>query len=132
MKTFEIKKTNEFSAKSKVFLNIGTKKIHVKGFGSFPVIIEPNESVFASQLWTQSNKITYENLKDKSKMLITPRLNKMLAFIILMVFGICTLVFLFTKNRWSFVPLIPFIIYVLLYLTVLKNRYLIIKEAKGE
>jgi hypothetical protein len=35
-------------------------------------------------------------------------------------------VFLTTKFRWSFIPILPIALYVIVYLTILKNKYLII------
>src|SRR4030042_71563 len=127
MKTITIKKNIEFSANSKVYLHLGSKCIHIKGFGPFSFTVEPGEVFYASQLWTQSNRIKYDQLNNNSSFLIKPRLGKVLAFIILVVFMICTLLFLFFRSRWSYMPLMPFVIYVGLYLSFLRNSYLIIK-----
>jgi hypothetical protein len=35
MKTIIIRKSLDFSSNSKIYLHIGAKKIHIKGFGSY-------------------------------------------------------------------------------------------------
>jgi hypothetical protein len=132
MKTVKIRKNNEFSPDSKVFLHIGEKQIHIKGFESFSFNVEPGQEFFASQLWTKSNKITYNQLDNSSCLIIKPRLGKVLAFTSLMIFAACTLVFIFTKFRWSYIPLVLIGFYVLFYLTILRDKYLIIKPYKEE
>lgn len=130
MKTIEIRKSRDFSSNSKVILHIGSSQIHIKGFGSFAVIIEPNQEFYASHQWTRSNAISFNSVTDNSTYSIKPRLGKLLAMITLLVFMVCTVVFLVTKFRWSYVPLLPIAIYVLMYLTILKNQYLIISPDK--
>jgi len=130
MKTITIKKNYEFSPNSKVILHYGSTCIHIKGFGQVSVSIEPGEELYASQLWTQSNRIKYDQAFDKASYVIKPRLGKILAFVILLVFLICIIWFIFTRSRLSVIPIVPFIIYVALYLSVLKNKYLIIKAEK--
>ena len=127
MKTITIKKNYEFSQNSKVILHCGSKCIQIKGFGPISVSIEPGEELYATQLWTQSNRIRYDQVNDKASYVIKPRLGKMLAFIIFLVLIICIVWFIFTRSRLSVIPIVPFIIYVALYLSVLKNNYLIIK-----
>ena len=128
MKTIKIRKNNEFSDRSKVLLHNGSSLIHIKGFDPISFQVEPGEEIYVSQLWTQSNRIRYDKLKENSMLLIKPRLGRVLAFIILVVFTVCTVIFLFTKWRWSYIPLVPFLIYIGLYLSFFKNQYLIIKE----
>ena len=126
MKTLSVRKSYDFSHGSRVILHIGTKTLHIKGFGSYFFNIELGEDFYASHLWTQSNKIRYDRNDIADSYLIRPRLDKKLAFIILVVFVCCSVIFLFIKNFWALVPFVPFVIYVLLYLTILKNKYLII------
>jgi hypothetical protein len=132
MKTISVRKSKEFSTNSTIYVHVGSKKIHIKGFGSFQIPIEPGDHLFATHLWTSSNKVSYENINPATSLLILPRLGKILAFNILIVFIACALIFIFFKSRWSFFPLIPFVIYVILYLTILKNRYLIIRDESKE
>jgi len=130
MKTIRIKKNYEFSPNSKVFLHIGDKQVQIKGFESFSFTIEPGQEFFASQQWTRSNKIMYSQISDISSYIIKPRLGKMLAFIALILFTVCTVIFIFTKYRWSYIPLALVAFYILLYLTILREKYLIIKPDK--
>jgi hypothetical protein len=132
MKTIRIKKNYEFSPNSKVLLHIGDKQVHIKGFESFSFTVDPGQEFFVSQQWTRSNKISYSQISDTSSFIIKPRLGKMLAFISLLIFAICTVIFVFTKYRWSFLPLTPVAFYVLLYLTILREKYLIIKPINEE
>ena len=132
MKTYQIRKNHEFSENANVHLHIGTKQIHIKGFGSFSLSLSPGEEFFASHLWTKSNIITYEELANGSSFVIKPRLNKLLAFISFLITVGCLCLFIFTKNRWSFIPLAPIVIYVAMYLSIFKNKYLIIKQEKEE
>lgn len=124
MKTIKIKKNYDFSPNSKVVLHYGSSQIHIKGFDFFDLTLNPGESVFASQLWTRSKKLLYDDIPENSFYVIKPQLDKVLAFVIFIITLICIAIFLFTRWRWSFVPLIPFVIYVLLYLSLLRNRYL--------
>ena len=130
MKTIRIKKNYEFSPNSKVFLHIGDKQVQIKGFESFSFSVELGQEFFVSQQWTRSNKITYNQIFGVTSFIIKPRLGKVLAFIALMIFAVCTVIFIFTKFRWSFIPLLPFALYVGLYLTVFKDRYLILELEK--
>lgn len=132
MKTIKIRKSVDFSENSKIYLHIGTKLTHIKGFGSFSLPVEQGEEFFASHLWTKSNKINYSEISDNESFIIKPRMGKVLAFATLIVFTLCTVFFLFTKNRWSYIPLVPIVIYVFLHLSILKDRYLIISPFKKE
>lgn len=132
MKTIRIKKNYEFSPNSKVLLHIGDKQVQIKGFESFSFTVDPGQEFFVSQQWTRSNKISYSQISDISSFLIKPRLGKMLAFIALLIFVVCTVIFVFTKNRWSYLPITPVAFYILLYLTILREKYLIIKPDKEE
>jgi hypothetical protein len=130
MKTIRIKKNYEFSPNSKVIIHVGENRTIIKGFESFSFTIEPGQEIYASQLWTKSNMISYDQIDDLSTFVIKPRLGKMLAFIALMVFAACTALFIFTRFRWSYLPLTFIAFYALLYITVLKDRYLIINQTK--
>jgi hypothetical protein len=132
MKTIKIKKSYDFSANSKIYLQIGSKKMHIKGFGLFPITIEPGEDIYASHLWTRSKKMSYDQLTDSNSLIIKPRMGKLFAFIVLLILIICFCVFIFTKYRWSFIPLAPIALYVLVYISILKNRYLIIASSNVE
>ena len=131
MKKITIRKSLDFSSKSKIFVHVGDKLIHIKGFKSFSIPIEKDEEFYASHLWTRSNKISYEQLTDLS-FLIKPRMGKVFAFIIMMILIVCMATFILTQFRWSFIPLVPFVIYILLYLSLFRNRYLIIQPDKED
>jgi len=132
MKTIKIRKSIDFSENSKLLVHIGGKKIHIKGFESFSLPVNEGEEIYATHLWTSSNKISYEQIKNGDLFLIRPRLGKQFAFINLVIFLICFAIFYFTKSRWSFLPLLPTVLYAGLYITVLKNKYLIIDLIKQE
>jgi hypothetical protein len=132
MKTIKVKKSIDFSESSKLLIHIGNKKLHIKGFESFSLPVNPGEEVYASHLWTGSNRISYDQIKDGDLFLIRPRLGKQFAFINLVIFMICFVIFHFTKSRWSFFPLLPTVMYAGLYITILKNKYLIIELIKQE
>jgi len=124
VKTFKIKKNYDLSPYSKILLHYGNRKIHVKEYDFSEITLEPGESVYASQLWTRSKKLQYEDITDNSTYIIKPQLTRLLAYIIFVISLICIVVFIFTRWRWSFIPLIPFVIYVLLFVTILYDRYL--------
>jgi len=124
VKTFKIKKDYDLSPYSKIILYYGNRKIHVKEYDFSEITLEPGESVYASQLWTRSKKLQYEDITDNSTYIIKPQLTRLLAYIIFVISLICIVVFIFTRWRWSFIPLIPFVIYVLLFVTILYDRYL--------
>jgi hypothetical protein len=128
MKNIKIKKSNYFSDTSMIYVIAGSGKVLIKGFGLYTIPINEGENISASHLWTGSNKIDYTKLEEGIKLIIKPRLSRLFALIIGIVFLLCSIVFIFTRFRWSFVPLIPFAIYVGAYLTVLRNRYLIIEK----
>lgn len=128
MKVISIRKSYDFSPGGKVFVHSGNTKIHIKGYNYNDVTINPGENLYATQQWTSSRKIEYDELTDRSKYLIKPRLGKVFAFIVLIVFSVCTCIFIFTRWRWSVLPLLPFAVSPLLYVSVLKNRFLIIKK----
>jgi hypothetical protein len=132
MKSIKIKKSQDFSSNSKVFINIGIKKIHIKGFGLYNILLEPGEEIYASHLWTGSRKMRYENITDNSTLLIKPLMGKFFLLFVLFIFSICVCISIFTKSKWSFFPLAPIAVYIALYLTVLKNRYLIIEKDQSE
>lgn len=132
MKNISIKKSRNFSDSSKIYVFVGSRKVHIKGFGLYTLPINEGEFISASQLWTGSNRIYYDNVDDGILLIIKPRLNRILAIIVGIVFLVCTIISIFTKCRWSFLPLVPFIIYITIYLTVLRNRYLIIEKDPSE
>jgi hypothetical protein len=100
----------------------------IKGFGLYTIPINEGENISASHLWTGSNKIDYSKLEDGITLLIKPRLSRLFALITGIVFLLCLIVFIFTRFSWSFLPLVPFAIYIGIYLTILRNRYLIIEK----
>jgi predicted RND superfamily exporter protein len=124
VKTFKIKKDFDLSPYSKIILYYGNRKIHIKEYDFSEITLEPGESVYASQLWTRSKKLQYEDITDNSTYIIKPQLTRLLAYIIFVISLICIVVFIFTRWRWSLIPIIPFVIYVLLFVTILYNRYL--------
>jgi len=128
MKNISIKKSSYFSNSSKVYVFVGSRKVLIKGFGLYTLPINEGEFIYASQLWTGSNRIYYDNLVDGILLIIKPRLNRIFALIVGIVFLVCTIISILTKCRWSFLPLVPFIIYIAIYLSVLRNRYLIIEK----
>ena len=130
MKNVQIKKSKYFSHGSKIFVHVGSRKIHLKGFELYTVPIDEQENISVSHLWTSSSKINYDQLENGVSLVIKPRLNRFFALIVGIVFLLCLLISIFTGSRWSYIPLIPFIIYIGIYLTVLKNRYLIIEKDK--
>gem|GEM_PF-2635648 len=109
---------------SKIILYYGNRKIHIKEYDFSEITLEPGESVYASQLWTRSKKLQYEDITDNSTYIIKPQLTRLLAYIIFVISLICIVVFIFTRWRWSLIPIIPFVIYVLLFVTILYDRYL--------
>jgi len=127
MKTIHIRKHTQFSEDSKIIVHTGEKSQHLRGFDPRSVTVDDDQELYASHQWTESNRINYSMLEDGLTYLIKPRLSKRLAFIILITLMACGVFFYFTKNRWSFVPLIPLALYVLTYVTVLRKKYLIIE-----
>lgn len=132
MKTIKVRKSTDFSENSKVYLHIGVKKVHLRGYESLSLPLNPGEEIYASQQWTRSNKISYEQVENESNIFIRPRLGKQVAFINLVILLICFAIFYFTRSRWSFFPFIPSIIYIGLYLTFLRKKYLIVESYKTE
>jgi len=130
MKTITIKKDYDFSPMSKVILHIGERKEYLKGFGPFSFNIYPDQKFYASHQWTGSNRIKYNEIDDNTSFLVKPRFGKVLAFVTLIIFMVCMIIFLFSRFRWSFIPLVPIAVYVLVYLSILRNRYLIIVPTK--
>jgi hypothetical protein len=128
MKNISIKKSNYFSKMSKVYVLVGSKKVLIKGFELYTIPINEGEKISASQLWTGSKKIDFDKIEEGISYVIKPKLNKLLALIIGIVFIFCAILFILTRYRWSGVPLIPFAIYIIMYLTVFKERYLIIEK----
>ena len=124
MKRIYLRKSYDFSPDSKIIVNTALEKMLLKGHGNCELQITPGDSLYASQMWTKSKKIAYSDLTDGATMEIRPVLGKKLALVIFAVFTICLAVLILTKNRWSFMPLIPFVIYILLFLSIFKDRYL--------
>lgn len=117
---------------SQVYVLVGSKKVLIKGFELNAIPINEGEKISASQLWTGSKKIDYDKIEEGIPHVIKPKLNKLLVLIIGIVFIFCAILFILTRFRWSGVPLIPFAIYIIAYLTVLKDRYLIIDKDQGD
>jgi hypothetical protein len=132
MKTIKIRKSTDFSENSKVYLHIGNNKMHIRGFESVSLSLSPGDKLYASQQWAKSNMVSYDQIEDEASFVIRPRLGKVFAFINLVILMICYAIFHFTRSRWSFFLLIPSLIYIALYITVLKNRYLIIELINKE
>jgi hypothetical protein len=131
MKTIKIRKDNLFSANSKVFICSGTNKVHIKGYGLYALSLDAGDSIQASHLWTKSYPLKYEDLVDGSTVLIKPRFDRFFTIVVTVLFiaGIC--IFFLYKSRWSFIPLGIIAIYVAVYLTILKDRYLVIREERN-
>jgi hypothetical protein len=127
MKNIKIRKSNYFSNTSKIYVIVGSRKVLINGFGSYTIPVNEGENIYASQLWTGSNRIDYNKLEEGISLLIKPRLSRLFALITGIVFLLCSVFFIFTGFRWSFLPLIPFAIYIGVYLTILRDRYLIIE-----
>ncbi len=128
MKTIQIRKANLFSAKSRVFIINGLNRIHIKGYGLYALSLEAGDDIRASHLWTKSNTLSYEDIKDGSVILIRPRFGRTFTIFVALVFIICTCVFFLFKSRWSFIPLGIIGIYISIYLTILNDKYLIIEQ----
>jgi hypothetical protein len=128
MKNFKIKKSNYFSNTSKIFVFAGSKKVLITGYGLYTLSINEGEKISASHLWTGSEKVDYDKIEDGISLIIKPRLTRLLALIVGCVFLLCCSIFIITRYRWSFLPLIPFVLYIVIYLTFLKDRYLIIEK----
>ena len=132
MKNINIKKSWDFSPNSKIYLHIGPRRVHIKGFGLYSLSVEQGEDIYASHLWTKSQNITYDQLADNQSLFVKPRMGKLFAFIAFLLSMVCFCVFIFTRYWWSLMPVAPFAIYALLYTTILKDRYLIIKNDVGD
>lgn len=130
MKYISIKKSNYFSKMSQVYVLVGHKKVLIKGFELYTIPINEGEKISVSQLWTGSKKIDFDKIEEGILYVIKPKLNKFLALIVGIVFIFCAILFILTRFRWSGVPLIPFALYIIAYLTVLKDRYLIIEKTR--
>lgn len=124
MKTINISKSSDFSSESKVILHIGSDHIHIKGFGSYTFSLGPRESFYLTHQWTSSPKMYYEDLAESNSLIIKPRLDKRFLFIIVYVLILCTIIFFIFKSRWSFLPILPFVFYIIMYLSILRNKYL--------
>lgn len=132
MKTVTIRKNYDFSPTSKVILHIGERKEFLKGFGPFSFTIGPDQEFYASHQWTRSNGIEYDEIGENTSFLVKPRFGKVLAFVTLMIFMFCTVIFIFTRFRWSFIPLALIAIYVMIYVTILSHKYLIIEPTSKD
>ena len=132
MKTVKIRKSQDFSENSKVYLHIGNKRVHIKGFESLTFPVNPGDDLYSSQQWMKSKTISYDQIDDQSMYIIRPKLGKIFAFINLIIFLICCAIFYFTHSRWSFFLLLPSVLCIALYLTVFKNRFLLIESYKAE
>ena len=121
-----------FSTNSKVLVSIGTKKIHLKGYGIYAISINPGETIIASQLWTKSKGLTYDEIIDGSTLLIKPRFGQWFTIIVAGIFFLGAFIFVLYRFRWSFMPLALIAIYISLYLTILRDRYLLINLLKKE
>jgi hypothetical protein len=128
MKNISIKKSNYFSNTSKIYVFVGSRKVLITGFGLYTIPINVGEKISASHLWTGSEKLDYDKIDESISLVIKPRLNRLLALVIGIVFLLCCAIFIVTGYRWSFLPLIPFVIYIGTYLTILKDRYLILEK----
>jgi hypothetical protein len=131
MKTIKIRKANIFSANSKVFIYNGADKVHIKGFGLYALSIDSGDILKASHLWTKSDTINYEDLKDGSTVLIRPRFGRAFTIFVTILFIVCTCIFFLFKSKWSFIPLGVLAIYIAVYLTILKDKYLIIEQSQS-
>jgi hypothetical protein len=132
MKKVIIKKSKYFTSSSKIFLCLKNERILLSGFGLYTISLNEGDSFYVKQLWTRSKSISYDQVEDGSQLSVKPKLNRLLAFIIGVVFIICFIVYIYSKSRWSFTPLIPFIIYIITYLSFLRNEYLILKRSDGQ
>jgi hypothetical protein len=127
MKTIKIRKSTQFSEDSRIMVHAGGESIFLRGYDSRPLTVDEDQELYASHQWTESNRLSCSMLKDGHTYFIKPRLSKGLAFIIFLTLMACGVFFYFTMNRWSFVPLLPFALYVLAYITVLRKKYLILE-----
>jgi predicted RND superfamily exporter protein len=132
MKTISIRMNYDFSPTSKVILHIGERKEHLKGYRPFSFTVYPDQEFYVSHQWTNSNRIRYNEIGEDTSYLVRPRFGKVLAFVTLIIFMICTVIFIFTRFRWSFMPLVPIALYVVTYVTILRDKYLIIESTKTD
>jgi hypothetical protein len=128
IKYIKVKKSNYFSTNSKLFINAGSRKTQLSGYRPYTIEVNEGETISASQLWTGSNTIQYDKLENGSSLIVNPKLSRLLALIIGITFITCSLIFFLTRILWSLIPMIPFEIYIIIYITILKNRYLILEE----
>lgn len=124
MKTIILSKSNDFSPESKLILHTNSEKIHIKGFGSYTFNLEPGESFYLTHQWTSSPRLRYDDLDVENSIIVKPRLDKRFLFIVLFVMILCTIIFFIFKSRWSFLPILPFVVYILIYLSILRSKYL--------
>ena len=132
MKNIKIKKSKYFSSNSNIYVLIDSKSILIKDFGLYTIPVSEGEHICASQLWTSSKKIGYEELNEKVPLIIRPKLSRLFAIITGILFLTCSAIFIYTRYRWSYLPLVPIIVYVFAYLTILKNRYLVIERSGSD
>lgn len=124
MKTIILSKSNDFSPESKLILHTSSEKIHIRGFGSFTFYLNPGESFYLTHQWTSSPKLHYDDLDVENSLIVKPRLDKRFLFIVLFVLILCTIIFFLFKSRWSFLPILPFVVYILIYLSIFRRKYL--------
>jgi hypothetical protein len=133
MKTIRIRKNMDFSATSRIYVKIGPRKVHIKGFEAVVLPVLPGEEISASHIWTASNRISYDQLEDGSSIKIRPRMGLAFQWIFMLVFLVCFITFNITRIIWLVLPVLFFSLYAFTYLTVLYDRYLILEmEEQGE
>lgn len=132
MKRVRIEKSDDLSDSSKIFLHLGDEKIHIKGFGSFTFTLNEGESFYITHQWVSSPRVHYEDIKDGDSFKVKPRLGKRFLIVFFIILIICTVTFFLLKSRWSYVPLLPFILYIITYLSVYRNKYFMLQPTQNE
>ena len=132
MKTIKVRKDRIFSSRSKVFIFIGSKRIHIKGFELYAITLNQQDSIYASQLWTKSKVIKYDDVIDGATIVIRPFFGRAFTLFTLALFLVCAAVFYIWRSRWSFIPFGILGIYIIVFMTCLADRYLILDQNEGE
>lgn len=130
MKNIKIKKARIFSPNSKIYVITSQSKVLITGYKPYNINVYEGELLSARQEWTGSNKIEYDKICEASQYVIKPRQNGFLVIYIAIAFIITYIVLLLTRNRFSFLLVLPIPLYIILYLTIWRNRVLIIEQEK--
>jgi len=93
--------------------------------------LEPKDNVQLSQMWCKSKKYNYDFFAEGGIYIADVVLNRSIIWLTLITsFGGIVFFKYYSNNLLFFLPLALVVIYIFLYLTILKNRYLLIKRKK--